>query len=200
MARKNSRPMFRSLTMIPGATGSTANDIKHRHHDDGRSQDEHGLVRERRNPVFFHEDLDDVGHDLKQAERSDAIGAVAVLPQGEQPPLEPDQAGRDGERDDQNAEDRERSGYGLRHVILTIFPQAGNVDPGEGGSPAGRPATPRRQVASDADGQPERPAGTASFDLSSTSAKIAGIDGTCGVAASSAMPGAERLSSSEPKM
>ena len=27
MARKNSRPIFRSLTMIPGATGSTAKDI-----------------------------------------------------------------------------------------------------------------------------------------------------------------------------
>src|SRR5262249_50196169 len=110
-------------------------------HDDGRSQDEHGLVRERRNPVFFHEDLDAVRHHLKQSKRTDAIGAVPVLPQGEQPSLEPDESGRGGERDDENPEDRQH-GIWAGHVVLTIFPQTGNDGSAKGAAPAGRQATP----------------------------------------------------------
>ena len=41
----------------------------------------------------------------QQAEGPDAVGAVAVLPQGEQPALDPDEARGDGEGHDQDRED-----------------------------------------------------------------------------------------------
>ena len=59
---------------------------------DRRGEDEDGLVREGRDPVLLREDLDHVRDDLEQAEGPDAVGAVAVLQEREQPPLEPDQA------------------------------------------------------------------------------------------------------------
>src|SRR6185295_7014920 len=105
-------------------------------------QDEHRLVRERRNPVFLHKELHSISHHLEESERSDAIWPVPVLPQGEQSPLEPDDPRGRGERNRQNSEDRQH-GIGAGHVILTIFPHAGKSHPASGGTPAGRPATPR---------------------------------------------------------
>ena len=81
--------MFRSTTCRAGANGHDGEGHQHGHHDHGRRDDEHRLVRERRNPVLLRQQLDRVGERLEDAEGADTVGAVAVLPQREQPPLEP---------------------------------------------------------------------------------------------------------------
>ena len=132
---------MRSLTTMPGATGSTANDISTVTMMIGRRDDEHGFVGERRNPVLLEENLDHVRQYLQQPERTDAIRAVAVLPERQQPPLQPDQPGGDSERDDQNADDRED---GIRLVMARRNPAPRRKV--EAGKPAARPPERRLTV------------------------------------------------------
>ena len=100
------------------------------------------LVGKRRNPVFLEEDLDHVGHDLQQAEWANPVRAIAILPQREQPALEPDQPGSDSERHDEDAEDRQLSDRGSPSWLREIYSTAATLSPSSDGSPVGRPATP----------------------------------------------------------
>src|SRR5262249_10897521 len=160
---------------------------------------ENGFVCEWRNPVLLHENFDTVSHHLEQSERSDAIGAVAVLPQCEQPPLEPDEPGRQGQRNDKDAEDHHYWVRTVAHLDLTIFPHTGKSNPTMGGTPAGRPATPNgKSGRMRTDSWNVDPAQcTSTF---SPSVKSPALTATCGTVASSRIPGATRLNSSEPKM
>ena len=104
------------------------------------ASDENRLVGERRHPVFFEEELDHVGHDLEQTERSDPVGAVSVLPNGEQPPLEPDQTGCDRDHDGEDAgngcaDDQRASHFGTN----LIFASPGTSSHSIPGRPMGTP-------------------------------------------------------------
>ena len=84
---------------------------------------------------------------------------------------------------------------------LAIFPQAGSPMPTRRRqSRRIAPATPGGQIGTDAHGQPERAAGTAHFDFRTLRKISRHSAATYGFGASSAIAGAERLSSSEPKM
>ncbi len=59
-------------------------------------------VRVRRDQVFLHEELDDVGQRLEETERADAVGARPVLDQAGSAPLHP----LEHRQNDQDGEDR----------------------------------------------------------------------------------------------
>ena len=100
--------MLRSATTQPSATGTTMKESSAVISTRDGATHEHAPVGERRHPVLLEEDLERVGQHLQQAGRADAVGAVAVLHEAEQPALVPDQAGGDGERDDQHHQDRQQ--------------------------------------------------------------------------------------------
>src|SRR6185503_20549427 len=101
-----------------------------------------------------------------------------------------------GQRDEKNSEDRSHW-VGARHVILTILPHAGKSSPVMGRTPTGKPATPRGKSGRIRTGS--RNVAPAQYtSTSSPSASTPAFTATCGLVASSAIPGADRLSSSEP--
>src|SRR5262245_45326405 len=74
-------------------------------YDYRRGDDEDRFVGEWRDPILLGENLDHIGQNLQQSERADAVRPIPVLPQGQQPSLQPDQAGADGHRDEEHAKD-----------------------------------------------------------------------------------------------
>ncbi len=96
--------------------------------------------------------LDHVGDDLQQAERTDPVRPVAVLEEAQQAALEPGQAGGEPNQHDQDAEGvRDAAGqftHGGRprrqphRSRWSTVPQAGKRLPIEPQSPATIPATP----------------------------------------------------------
>ena len=99
--------MLTSMTTQPSATGTT---MKERSAvtstRDGATtntrRSENGGVQSSLKRI-----LNVSASDLQQAERADPVGAVAVLHQAEQPALVPDQAGGDGEHDDEDQQHRQ---------------------------------------------------------------------------------------------
>ncbi|OPY61183.1 MAG: hypothetical protein A4E57_04264 [Syntrophorhabdaceae bacterium PtaU1.Bin034] len=114
---------------------------EHRNDDDGRGNDEYDLVGEGRNPVLFEKNLDHVRKDLKQSERAHSVRSVPVLPECQQPPLQPDEAGGDGEHPDQYGSNRHKGNRGSAHGVLSTFAQAGSASTGHRGRPYGKPPT-----------------------------------------------------------
>ena len=110
-----------------------------------------GRVGERRDPVLLDEDLDHVGHDLQQAERADAVGAVAVLPQRQQAPLAPRSARRRRSaatsRMPTHDEQAMRRRSSIARVTFADVAPGGQL-PGSrcSGRPAGNAGQPARQI------------------------------------------------------
>ena len=126
----------------------------------GRRDHEHPPVGERRRPVFLEEDLERVGEHLQQAGRADPVGAVAVLDEAEQPALVPDQAGGDGEHDDEHEQHREQ---------LPVPGGGGDERAGrEEGAHDGVSRRARRaRAGSEMKGTPGRPTGTPAVPVTS---------------------------------
>src|SRR5208283_5089622 len=70
--------------------------------------DEYGPVGEGRYPILLEEDLDHVGEYLGQAEGAYPVGSVAVLPEAEEPALEPYEACGDRQRRDEHGNDDDK--------------------------------------------------------------------------------------------
>ena len=66
---------------MPGAIGMTANAMSTVIMIDTGASMKTGVSDEGGHPVLLEEDLDHVGDDLKEAEWTDAVRPVAVLPQ-----------------------------------------------------------------------------------------------------------------------
>ena len=78
-----------------------------------RREEVHHLVGARRHDVFLDQHLDPVGHRLKQAERTDAIGPEPVLDAGENFSLQHRDEGEEGEKDSEERDDIEQAGDDL---------------------------------------------------------------------------------------
>ena len=99
------------------------------HDDDGRGDDEYGLVGERRYPILLEEDLDHVGEHLGQAEGAYPVGSVAVLPEAEEPALEPYEAGGDRQHGDKDGGYDNEGEDDLPHgTAFSTCPKAGMVE------------------------------------------------------------------------
>src|SRR5262249_12602680 len=93
-------------------------------YDYRRGDDEDRLVGEGRNPIFLGEDLDHVGQHLQQSERADTVRPITILPQGQQPSLQPDQAGADGHCGEQHADDDQEGFNDFIHTLRLEQPTA----------------------------------------------------------------------------
>ena len=114
-----------------------------RHDDDRRGDDEYGLVGKRRYPILLEEDLDHVGEHLGKAEGPYPVGSVAVLPEAEEPPLEPYEAGCDRQRCDKHCGDENEGKDDLSHrTAFFTCPKAGRSRTGTSGTPEGMAAMP----------------------------------------------------------
>ena len=104
-------------------------------------------------------DLDHVRDDLKEAEGTDPVRAVAVLPEGKEPPFEPDIPTGNDQGSYKDAKDNDKTS---RHVHVSFplpssskhkTPHAGSMIPASPGRPAGIPATPGGEGVVNADGK-----------------------------------------------
>jgi hypothetical protein len=75
---------------------------EHDHHDHGGRDNENRLVRERWYPVFLGKNLDHVGNNHEYPARPYPVRAIAVLPEPEQPPLDPDKQSPDRQYSDED--------------------------------------------------------------------------------------------------
>src|SRR5690606_7760911 len=132
---------------------------RHRHqhssHRNDWRQHEQLLVDEARDPVLLENELHHVGDGLADPERADTVGAVPVLPQAEQPPLQPDQVGDDEYRrqqDDDHLHDLEQQRDQLgreptHHAAPPIVATAPAASTGMLSMPSGRPMQPSGNTA-----------------------------------------------------
>ena len=121
MARKNSSPMFRSTTSMPGAKGMTVKDMSTTTMITAGAMMNTGLVGKGRDPVLFGEDLDHVRQHLQQAEGPHAVRAVPVLPERQQPALEPDQHAADGQHHEEDAEEDDKIVGWCRSCVYLVL-------------------------------------------------------------------------------